>query len=95
MKRTSRVCAAGKSPMLPGDPPAWFNLSGCRMVVPRNLTSREGEKGGFGIPVFRESGRLSGKGSQGRGKYALNGLRLAKQANSGSKAFELRAKTCE
>ena len=68
MKRTSRVCAAGKSPMLPGDPPAWFNLSGCRMVVPRNLTSREGENGGLGIPVFRESGGLYQEGMKEQGE---------------------------
>ena len=92
MIRTSRVCAAGIYPILPGDTPTWLNLSGGPMVVPRDLKSREGEKEGFGIPVFRESGRLSWKGSMGMGKYAPNGLRLAKQANSGSNAFEFRTK---
>ena len=62
MIRTSNVCAAVLYPILTGDPKAWLNMSGCRMVVPRNLTSREGENGGLGIPVFRESGRLYREG---------------------------------
>jgi hypothetical protein len=32
------------------------------MVVPRDLKSMEGEKGGLGIPVFRESGKLYREG---------------------------------
>ena len=68
MIRTSRVCAAGIYPILPGDTPTWLNLSGGPRVVPRDLKSMEGEKEGFGIPVFRESGRLYQEGMKEQGE---------------------------